>query len=122
VCDFMDKGAELFGCCLSGKDSDAASVDGIDMRSISTVIPLIVTRDEFGGYMGVNTYLNDRFEAILGKVRYRKSVTSLICICADSLEKLSPYLHDTRLSDLLSVRLRGDKTVNPILHTCGSLP
>ena len=26
VCEFMDKGAELFGCGLSGKDGDAASV------------------------------------------------------------------------------------------------
>jgi hypothetical protein len=98
-------------------DEAPRCIDGIDMRSISTVIPLIVTRDEFGGYMGVNTYLNDRFEAILGKVRYRKSVTSLICICADSLEKLSPYLHDTRLSDLLSVRLRGDKKLSTQFFT-----
>src|ERR1700722_5229179 len=87
-------------------------INGIDMRSISTVIPLIIPRDEFGGYMGVNTYPNGRFKEILGKVRYRKSITSLICICADSLEKLSPYLHDTRLSDILSVRLRSDKKLS----------
>lgn len=26
MCEFMDEGAELFGCGLSGKDGDAASV------------------------------------------------------------------------------------------------
>jgi hypothetical protein len=29
---FMDKGAELFGCCLSGKDGDAASVAHVKRR------------------------------------------------------------------------------------------
>ena len=87
-------------------------IDGIDLRSVSTVMPLVITRDEFGGYMAVNTYLNNRFKEMLGKARYQKSVTSLICICADTLEKLSPYLNDIRLSDVLSVRLRGDKKLS----------
>jgi hypothetical protein len=95
-------------CC----DEAPRRINGIDMRNISTIIPLVVTRDEFGGYMGVNTYLNNRFRATLGKVRYRKSITPLLCMCVDSLEKLSPYLDDTRLSDLLSVRLRGDKKLS----------
>ena len=59
--------------------------------------------------MSVNTYLNNRFRETLGKVRYQKSITPLICICADSLEKLSPYLKDIRFSEILSVRLRGDR-------------
>jgi hypothetical protein len=94
---------------MTCSDEAPRRIDGIDMRTISTIIPLVVTRDEFGGYMGVNRYLNDRFRSTLGKVRYRKSITSLLCMCVDSLEKLSPYLSDIALSDLLSVRLRGDK-------------
>jgi hypothetical protein len=93
-------------------DNPVHRIDGIDLRSVSTVIPLVITRDEFGGYMGVNTYLNNRFKEMLGKTRYQKSVTSLICICADTLEKLSPYLNDIRLSDVLSVRLHGDKKLS----------
>jgi hypothetical protein len=93
-------------------DEAPRRINGIDMRTISTIIPLVVTRDEFGGYMGVNTYLNNRFRETLGKVRYRKSITPLLCMCVDSLEKLSPYLEDTRLSELLSVRLRGDKKLS----------
>jgi len=95
-------------------DSAPRSINGIDMRTVSTVIPLVITRDEFGGYMGVNTYLNNRFRETLGKVRYQKSITPLICICADSLEKLSPYLKDIRFSEILSVRLRGDKKLSTL--------
>lgn len=95
-------------------DNAPRSINGIDMRTVSTVIPLVITRDEFGGYMGVNTYLNDRFRETLGKVRYQKSITPLICICADSLEKLSPYLKDIRFSEILSVRLRGDKKLSTL--------
>ncbi len=93
-------------------DEPQRHIVGIDMRAISRIIPLVVTRDEFGGYMGVNTYLNKRFKETMGEIRYRKSITSLICMCVDSLEKLSPYLIDTALSDLLSVRLRGDKKLS----------
>ena len=95
-------------------DSAPRSINGIDMRTVSTVIPLVITRDEFGGYMSVNTYLNNRFRETLGKVRYQKSITPLICICADSLEKLSPYLKDIRFSEILSVRLRGDKKLSTL--------
>ncbi len=95
-------------------DNAPRSINGIDMRTVSTVIPLVITRDEFGGYMGVNTYLNNRFRETLGKVRYQKSITPLICICADSLEKLSPYLRDIRFSEILSVRLRGDKKLSTL--------
>ena len=102
-------------------DTPARRIDGIDLRSVSTVMPLVITRDEFGGYMAVNTYLNNRFKEMLGKARYQKSVTSLICICADTLEKLSPYLNDIRLSDVLSVRLRGDKS-SPVPFSKMSVP
>ena len=95
-------------------DNSPRRIEGIDMRSVSTLMPLVITRDEFGGYMGVNTYLNNRFKEALGKERYQKSVTPLVCICADSLEKASPYLADVRLSDMLSVRIRGDKKLSSL--------
>jgi hypothetical protein len=101
--------AAIRDCC---SDENPRRIDGIDMGKISTVIPLVITRDEFGGYMGVNTYLNDRFKEILGKMRCRKSITPLLCVCIDTIEKLSPYLEDTALSDLLSARLRADKKLS----------
>jgi len=99
----------LKACC---SDENPRQIDGIDMGTISTVMPLLITRDEFGGYMGVNTYLNDRFREIIGKRHWRKSITSLLCVCVNTVEKLSPYLGDTALCELLSVLLRGDKKLS----------
>jgi hypothetical protein len=87
-------------------------IEGIDMRRVSCVMPVVVTRDDFGGYMGVNTYMNERFKQVLGNVRYQRSITPLLCICVDTLEKLSPYLEDTSLSEFFSSRLRGDKKLS----------
>jgi hypothetical protein len=98
-------------------DERPRNIEGVDMRAISTVIPLVITRDEFGGYMGVNTYLNNRFKERLGKVRYRKSITPLPSINVDCLEKLSPYLSGIELSELLSVRIRGVKKLSSHFFT-----
>ena len=84
-------------------------IEGVDLAHIVTVIPLLITRDDLGGYMGVNAYLNARYKELLARPHYSKSVTSLLCLCADTIEKLSPYLSDTALSEFLSWRLRSDK-------------
>jgi len=100
----------------------SAEIQDVDVRSISTIIPVLVTRDDFGGYFGVNTYLNTRFKEIRGAARHRISVTSCVCICSDTLEKLTPYLTDTSLADILSSRLRNDKTLRaPFFARVGSI-
>jgi hypothetical protein len=105
-------------CC----DERPRAVEGIDMRRVSNVIPVVVTRDEFGGYMGVNTYMNERFKNALGRVRYRTSITPLVCICVDSLEKLSPYLGDTALSEFFCSRIRADKKLSaPFFASLGPI-
>jgi hypothetical protein len=100
----------------------SAEIQNVDVRSISTIIPVLVTRDDFGGYFGVNAYLNTRFKEIRGSATHRISVTSCVCICSDTLEKLTPYLTDTSLGDILSSRLRNDKTLRaPFFARVGSI-
>jgi hypothetical protein len=100
----------------------AAAIQDVDLRHISTVIPLLVTRDDIGGYFGVNAYLTARFKEIMGRVNYQKSITPCLCICADTLEKLTPYLSDTQLADILSSRMRNDKTLRaPFFARAGSI-
>ncbi len=89
----------------------ANAIQSVDLKSISTVIPLLVTRDDIGGYFGVNAYLNARFKEVIGRVRYQKAITPCVCICSDTLEKLTPYLSDTSLADILSSRIRNDKSL-----------
>jgi hypothetical protein len=100
----------------------SAEIQDVDVRSVSTIIPVLVTRDDFGGYFGVNAYLNTRFQEIRGTARHRISVTSCVCICSDTLEKLTPYLTDTSLADIFSSRLRNDKTLRaPFFTRIGSI-
>ncbi|HZU33808.1 MAG TPA: hypothetical protein VFB79_22025, partial [Candidatus Angelobacter sp.] len=93
------------------KGGRTAEIQDVDLRSISTIIPVLVTRDDFGGYFGVNAYLNRRFKEIRNASRHQVSVTSCVCINSDTLEKLTPYLADTSFADILSSRLRNDKAL-----------
>ena len=98
------------------------AIQGVDLRFISTVIPLLVTRDDIGGYFGVNAYLKARFKEVLGQTHYQRSVTPCLCICSDTLEKLTPYLCDTSFADILSSRIRADKELcAPFFARIGSV-
>jgi hypothetical protein len=104
------------------RNEKADAIQDIDLKSISTVIPLLVTRDDIGGYFGVNSYLNARFKEIMGRADYQKSITPCLCICADTLEKLTAYLCDTSLADILSSRIRNEKTLRaPFFARAGSI-
>jgi hypothetical protein len=45
-------------------------------------------------------------------MRCRRSITPLLCVCIDTVEKLAPYLEDNALSELLSARIRADKKLS----------
>jgi hypothetical protein len=45
--------------------SARTSVDGIDLTYITTVFPVIVTRDDIGSVPGINGYLGERFNGVL---------------------------------------------------------
>jgi hypothetical protein len=87
----------------------AESVDSVDLKQITTVFPVIVTRDDIGSIAGVNSYLGERFEAILNRKGLRVSVAPLICLSSEHAEALSAYLSDTRLSDILSAHIRANR-------------
>jgi hypothetical protein len=105
-------------CSRAGADA----VGGVDLNSISTVIPVLITRDDIGGYFVVNAYLNARFKELMGRTRYQKSITPCVCMCSDTLEKLTPYFCDTSFADILSSRIRNDKTLRaPFFARIGSV-
>jgi hypothetical protein len=82
--------------------SDPARVEGIDLSSVKTVFPVLVTRDEIGGTMLVNYLLNKEFQQILNKKKVRpRRVTPLFCLNADEVEYVSAYLRTVRFPDIL---------------------
>lgn len=71
-------------------------IEGVNTSWITTVFPLIITRDDLGAALGTNAFLNVQFQALMKGKKFSRSVTPLSCLSADHLEKLSSYLPDTR--------------------------
>jgi len=92
--------------------SNPARVEGIDLSSVRTVFPVLVTRDEIGGTMLVNYLLNKEFQQVLHKKRVRPHrVTPLFCLTADEVEYISAYLRTVRFSDILQDRYNADASL-----------
>lgn len=85
-------------------------IEGVDFSGITTVFPVMVLRDDIGSVFGMNLYLNHRFQFFKPKGLWR-SVTPLFCFSADDVERLSPYLSDAMLTDLIEARHRKDKNL-----------
>src|SRR5437899_13071431 len=50
-------------------------VKDVDLRRITKIMPVIVTRDDIGSYLGMNKYLNIRFREVLGKEKKQIKAT-----------------------------------------------
>jgi hypothetical protein len=93
--------------------SSPRPIEKVDLSGITTIMPLLITRDDIGDGFFVNTYLDIRFqdakkELDLSKVIAPVYCTKLISMSVDIIEKLSPYLTDTRLSVILADRMMTD--------------
>ena len=93
-------------------------IQGVDLSGIQTVMPLLISRDDIGDGFFVNAYLDARFAEVkreldLSKEIYPVYCSSLFCMSVDIIEKLSPYLRDTRFAEILSERYMAD----PLLIT-----
>ena len=69
-------------------------------------MPVLITRDDIGDGFFVNTYLNARFQDAKRELNY---CAQLICMSVDVVEKLTPYLIDTRFSGILADRMMSDR-------------
>lgn len=88
---------------------DNRAISGLDLSGVTTLVPLIITRDDLGSVFGMNAYLNRRFQELRLEKHTWRAVTPLFCLSADDVEKISPYLSDTSLSAILEARYRSDK-------------
>lgn len=64
-------------------------IAGVDLTQVTTIFPLIITRDDLGSALGTNAFLNLHFQELINAKRFPRSVTPLFCLSADDLEKLS---------------------------------
>ena len=100
-----------FGC-------DRQIVEGVDLKYVTTVFPVLVTRDDLGSVARVNGYLGERFDAILKHNGLSASVARLTCLSSEHAEAISAYLSDTRLTDILEAHIRANRRVRRVISRC----
>jgi len=90
---------------ISGKGADVPDY----LTGINKVIPVIITRDDFGGCWGVNAYLNKRFKDQLSR-KSRKSVvvTPLVSTNISCLERMMWVLQKKAFADVMEERIETD--------------
>jgi hypothetical protein len=99
------------------RPENPAKIEGVDMYEVSTVFPLLIIRDDMGSAFFMNTYLNWHFQEMIKGKRFLRSVTPLFCLSADDIEKLSPFLRDSSLAEVLSARYKPDKNLKSSFWT-----
>lgn len=81
------------------------------MHEIDNVFPVVLTRDDIGSAFNSNAYLNFHFQELIKTSEAVRPVMPLCCISADDLERLTPYLNDVPLGEVLSARITGDSSL-----------
>ena len=84
-------------------------IEGLDLRRINTIYPLVITRDDIGGVVGVNAFLDDHFRRIMRRDELTVSVTPLVCMSSDNAEAVSAYLKETSLAAILAAHIAANR-------------
>ena len=91
-----------------GQDKSELIKD-VDLSQVHAIYPVIVTRDDIGSTLGVNAFLQVRFDSAVQREKMEKTVTPLFCMNAEDLERFTAYLPDTLLTDLLEAHYRANR-------------
>jgi hypothetical protein len=79
------------------------------LKNVNKIVPLIITRDDFGACWGVNAYLNKRFKDQLDrKIRKHMVVTPLVSTNISCLERMMWVLQKRSFADVLEERIQSD--------------
>jgi len=80
------------------------------LKCVNKIIPVIITRDDFGGSWGVNAYLNKRFKDQLSKKSHRRIVvTPLVSTSISCLERMMWVLQEKTFADVMEERIKMDR-------------
>lgn len=82
------------------------------LKGIKKIIPVIITRDDFGGCWGVNAYLNKRFKDQLNTKSHKGVVvTPLVSMNISCLERMMWVLQEKSFADVMEERIKTDPTL-----------
>jgi hypothetical protein len=103
-------------------------ISGVNVATIRTIFPVLVTRDSIGRTLVLNLYLQRKFQVMVNKRKCRpRVVTPLFCMDAEAIETVSAYLKEARLDDILDAQHRADPNMastfqaieNSVLNSIG---
>lgn len=116
VDDGKPTGVGQLGAAVRRIAENRECASDLTFRGITTVFPLLVIRDDIGGVVGLNRYLQLQFDALLpDRKKYGFSVAPLVCTSAEGLERWSSYLDAITLVKILHSHLQANKMVADIL-------
>jgi hypothetical protein len=85
------------------------NIDGLDLREIAAVYPLVITRDDIGGVTGINSFLDQHFRQLLQRSKLGVSVAPLVCMSSENGEAISAYLKHTSLAAILASHIAANR-------------
>jgi hypothetical protein len=94
-----------------GRRVNPDHIQGVDFSGVRKVLPLLVMRDDFGSTFGMNTYLDFRFRQLKLEPDLQFEIPCVFALSCDDIEKISPYLKDTLLPDILMARFRQEPSL-----------
>ncbi|MBY0246485.1 MAG: hypothetical protein K2Q17_02365 [Nitrospiraceae bacterium] len=90
-----------------------AEITGIDLSRITTIFPVIVTRDDIGGCWGISSYLQMQADKFFNRRKLRpRTVTPIFCLSSEGIETLSGELQNKRMTDLLEGWYKNDRRIS----------
>lgn len=88
-------------------------VTDLDLSGVTTIFPLLVTRDGIGGCWGISHYLQMQADKFFNRRKLRpRTVTPIFCMSTEGIEALSGYLQNKLMTDILECWYKND----PGLH------
>lgn len=85
-------------------------VTGIDLSGITTIFPLLITRDGIGASWGISSYLQMQADKFFNRRKLRpRTVTPIFCMSAEGIEALSGYLQTKHITDILECWYKNDR-------------
>ena len=96
--------------CGSGHQE---AIKGVDLSRVRYVYPVVVTRDDIGSTLGVNAFLQHRFDEVIQRKLMGKIVTPLFCMNSEDLETLTGYMREVSITDLLDAHYRASRQSGP---------
>lgn len=85
-------------------------VTSIDLSGVTTIFPLLVTRDGIGGCWGISSYLQMQADKLFNRRKLRpRTVTPIFCMSTEGIEALSGYPRNTPMTDILKCWYKNDR-------------